>query len=112
MSVEISFTEWLNGEMEKKNWKPADLCREAKIDSGFLSKVLSGIRNPGKMFVNRVAVALNYPPDFVARMAGLLPPEKEKDPSDEELLFLFQKLTDQEKEIIRAQVRALVERNK
>jgi len=38
-------------------------------------------------------------------MAVLLPPEKEKDPTDEELLFLFQKLSDQEKEIIRAQIR-------
>ena len=111
-TIEIDFVDWLNGELIKKDWNPAMLAKKGGLDSGVLSRILNRERNPGTSSLTSIAEALGYPPEFVFRMAGILPPEKEKDPSDEELLYLFQKLTDQEKEIIRAQVRALVERNK
>jgi transcriptional regulator with XRE-family HTH domain len=110
--TDIYFPNWLINELDKKKWKPADLSRIGNIDSGFLSKVLNGERNPGPTFLDRVASALHYPPEFVFRMAGLLPPEREGNPEDKELLHLFDRLNQGEKKEILEWVRFKVEKRK
>lgn len=109
--TDITFSEWLYIALDKNNWKQADLSRVANIDSGFLSKVLSGERNPGNTFLTRAAEALGYPPEFVFRMAGILPPAREGDPTEEELLYLYDRLPEDRKHEIRDLIRYYVEKN-
>lgn len=95
--AEIAFHDWLEDEISKRNWKPADFCKTANIDSGFLSKVLSGERNPGLSFIERAASALDYPKEFVFRKAGILPPAARTTEQHEELTYLFDRFPDDEK---------------
>ena len=67
------FGQWLTAELEKQHKSQADLCREGNLDTGFVSKVLSGVRNPGMKFYRGVSKALGYSEEFLMRLTGDLP---------------------------------------
>ncbi len=68
-----SFQEWLNNEMGIRGLTQRSLAKSAGLSQGAISNVMSGIREPGSDFCTAIADALNYPPDYVFRKAGLLP---------------------------------------
>lgn len=68
------FADWLIGALNKKGWKQADLAKASKLTPTAISDVLSGKRNAGSKFCERVALAFNLPPETVYRAAGILPP--------------------------------------
>lgn len=108
----INFSDWLLLELNDREWTQADLARKAKIKTATLSRIMTGARNAGKQTAESIATALDYPPEFVFRMAGILPPDREKNPTDEELLHLYNQLDPDEQEEIRKWVRFKVEENK
>ena len=65
------FGSWLQKELDKRDWKQANLVH-AGVNSGYLSRVLSGLRNPGPSLCRQVARALNLPESEVFERAGLL----------------------------------------
>lgn len=69
--------EWANAELVKRDWSAADLARKSGISPTHISKVFSEQRKPGNDFLTGLARAFNYPPEFVYRMAGVLPPATE-----------------------------------
>lgn len=71
--TENGFVQWLDEELARRNWRPADLARAAGISTGSLSQIYSGTRNAGPDIANAIARGLNLPPDTVFRHAGLLP---------------------------------------
>lgn len=56
---------------------PASLARQAGITEGTISHIFAKRRKPGIEFCVAIAPAIKQKPETVARMAGLLPPEKE-----------------------------------
>jgi transcriptional regulator with XRE-family HTH domain len=75
----MTFTEWLEQELESRRWRQADLAQEMGSSEGMVSMVLRGERKPGPDFCNGIARAFGVPPETVFRMAGLLPALPEED---------------------------------
>lgn len=103
--AEAAFLDWLSKEIDKGFRNPTDFAVKAGIDTGFMSKVFSGERNPGITFYERTAKALGYKLDYILQMAGVLPLEPDQDPTEEELLALYNQLTDKEKKEVRDWIR-------
>lgn len=94
------FAEWLEGEIQKRGWRAADLAREARIGRPTLSHILSGIRNAGPDVALAIARALDLPPEQVFRKAGILPelPGPENDPTFRQLLDIARNMTPDERQ--------------
>lgn len=67
------FAEWLEKRLERKGWTLRELAQRAGLTHAAISNVLNGQRNPGLKFCLGIADALDEPPEFVMRRAGLLP---------------------------------------
>ena len=67
------FADWIEQELKQRGWKPADLTAAARLGAGTLSNILSEDRKPGPSVCLAIAQALDYPPEEVFRLAGLLP---------------------------------------
>lgn len=106
------FSDWLSDEMNKKGWSQSELARQASVTRGGISNLINNVRNPGPEILEGVAKALDYPVEFVFRKAGILPPAREEDPTDEELLHLYDQLSEEEQTEIRDWIRFKVEQNK
>ncbi len=85
-----TFGEWLINEMKIRGMSQAALARSSKLTTGAISHLISGNRQPGPDACNAIADAFNYPPDYVFRVAGLLPELEDDDPPGlEELEHLY-----------------------
>lgn len=92
----LSFPDWLNGELQAREWKQADLVRKARIDSGLLSRILSGERRPSVAVCIGIAEALSLPPQEVAARAGRVPPSPEPTILTDRLLAIAAQLSEDE----------------
>lgn len=94
------FSKWILDELNRRGWPPAELARKARIDTGNLSRILSGTRKVGPDVCNSIAEALGLPPELVFRKAGLLPefPNERRDTGL--MLEMFNRLPDDEKSLI------------
>jgi transcriptional regulator with XRE-family HTH domain len=68
------FVAWLEREMGDRRWTSADLARAAGVYTATVTRIRNGDRQPGADFCRGVARAFELPPDWVFRLAGLLPP--------------------------------------
>jgi transcriptional regulator with XRE-family HTH domain len=110
--VNTTFNTWLIGELKKRDWSQSDLARESNTARATISNLLNEARNPGVDLLKAIAIALHYPPEFVFRMAGLLPPERKGNPTDDELLHLFDQLNEGDQKEILEWVRFKAEKRK
>lgn len=101
-----SFITWLEAELIKRDWRLADLARKANLDTGSISRILSGTRKPGPEVCVAIARALNYPPEVLFRLAGLLPPDPGVDPEEKEVLHLFRQLQAEQRKLALEALRA------
>jgi transcriptional regulator with XRE-family HTH domain len=65
------FSKWLNTELQKRDWKQADLIRLTGLDSSTISNIFNEKRNVGPEACTAIAHALRLPPEQVFRAAGL-----------------------------------------
>ena len=65
-----TFGDWLGAEMRKQHMTQKELAIKSGITSAQISRVLSGMRNPGKAFLISVASALNLPTETILQKAG------------------------------------------
>ena len=75
----VNFFDWLDEELDQRNWVRADLAKRAKISESGLSMAYSGKRGIGPNMLTAIAGALNLPEEDVFRAAGLLPPSRNPD---------------------------------
>jgi len=47
MTKRIEFVNWLHKQLQARRWKQTDLARAAGIDSGTMSRIMSGERGVG-----------------------------------------------------------------
>jgi len=105
----IGFSEWLQKELDRRDWRPADLVRHGGIASSQLSRILNRERGVGPEVCVAIARALGIPPETVFREAGLLPPDADSDtPAKRELLHLFEQLPEDGKGMLLTIARAVV----
>jgi len=104
-----NFTEWLENELNKRNWDRAELARRARLATSTVTRIMNGERSPGPDFCRSVARALNLPPETVFRKAGLLPQKPDTDPEIEEALHLLSQLPGPVRKLVLLQIRALAE---
>lgn len=89
-----NFKEWLESELETRDWSMADLARYAGVARGSVANVLRGDRNPGKDFCDGVAKAFKIAPEIVYRRAGILPPEPKQNEKRQELIHLYEMMSE------------------
>jgi transcriptional regulator with XRE-family HTH domain len=66
-------SEFLQAELARRAWRPADLARAAGVPDATVSHVLKGSRRAGPEVCRALARALDEPPERIFRLAGLLP---------------------------------------
>ena len=95
--MENEFVKWLLDEMETKGISQAELARRSNITQGTISRIVSGERNIGFDVCVAISKALKIAPENVLRAAGLLPPVAANVSETENLLFLFDQMTNSKK---------------
>ena len=105
----MTFEEWAYKELATRGWDQAELSRRGDITSSHVSRILSGLRKPGPEACSAIARAFNIPEDIVFRKAGLMSPAPENTDALAEAHHLFAKLSDDDQEMLLAQMHAIVE---
>lgn len=107
-----NFSDWLNEELNKRGWIQADLYRRSGLSRTSISDVIAGNLAPGYKFCAAIARALDLPPEFVMRKAGLLPPEPTQNEKTERLLYLFDQLSERDRDNLLMIASALLDQEK
>lgn len=98
------FNDWLLTELNNREWSQADLARASGLTTAAISKYING-RIPDKTALQKIAKALNYPPTFIFRKAGILPPQPEIDEMIEQILHEAAHLTTEDQQELLAFIR-------
>ena len=98
--MEKSLPEWLIERLEEREMTAADLSRKSGISAQQISRLLSGQRGVSEVSLRAISEALNIPPEVAFRVAGFLPPLPERTQAHEQLLFLFDRLNDKDRQTI------------
>jgi transcriptional regulator with XRE-family HTH domain len=93
----IDFGIWLEGELEKRNMKPADLARSAGLDQGVISNLINNKRNAGVDSCKAIARSFKIPVTEVLRAAGIIDPEPDNDPIIDNITNLLMDLDTEDK---------------
>lgn len=72
--MDSDFLSWVNGEVDRRGWRNAELARRMGVSDATVSRTLSGEHAPSFEFCVGLARALGELPETVLRRAGLLPP--------------------------------------
>jgi transcriptional regulator with XRE-family HTH domain len=84
------FVEWLEEELNKRDWRPIDLASSSGLYPATVSKVLNRQRNPGNDFLRAIAKPLGYPEEIIFRKAGVLTEKPSGQITEERLNYLIQ----------------------
>lgn len=92
--------DYLKSEMEKRGWKQSDLSKYSGLDSGLINNYVSGRRNIGISSAVAIAKAFKVAPEIVLRKVGLLPDVPDTTEAEEQLLYMFRQLSENDQEAI------------
>lgn len=96
----LSFSEWLQNELDKREWKQADLVHASQLSRSIISKILLGESQPQPETLQSIARGLRLPADLVFRKAGLLPPAVDVDEVAEAIAHKIMLLPPEERQEI------------
>lgn len=77
-----TFPQWLQRQLDRREWRQVDLARRADVSGTSVSHYLNGNRIPDPMTCDRIADALAVDRDLVLALAGHRPPDQPLDPDD------------------------------
>lgn len=98
--METSLPEWLTEQMKERSITAAELSRKSGISAQQISRLLAGQRGVSEVSLRAISEALNIPPEVAFRVAGFLPPLPERTQAHEQLLFLFDRLNDKDRQTV------------
>jgi transcriptional regulator with XRE-family HTH domain len=108
------FNQWLQAKLVERGWKATDLARKASLGNSTITRILDGTRNPGKDVCIAIAEVFEEEPDYVFRLAGILPDSASKveglSGGEVELLEMYRSLPISRKEALLSILRGLVDR--
>ena len=88
----ISFSEWLQKEMNKRGWSQSDLARAADLNRAVINKLLNGKSHPQPATLEAISRALKIPVESTYRAAGLLPANSDTDETLEEAIYVLKNI--------------------
>jgi len=96
------FGKWLEKELETRGWPISELARRAEVSHPAISRLISGIRNPGPDLCRAIAQGLEIPEEKIFRMAGLLSdlPSTDADFTFTDVYDMMKRLTPEERQEI------------
>lgn len=102
MDDEIYFPQWLRAKMNEREWGNSDLARAAKIDRQLVSNYLTDKRrNPDVRILEKIAKALEIPPEEIYQAAGIPLSKQSVDPVTAATIYLMRDLdTSKKNEIL------------
>lgn len=100
MLTKESFGEWLQKELDKRNWNQAELARRSGLTTAGISLMSNGQRGIGPDACNAIARAFGMPPETVFAAAGLLPPKSPESEKKSLLEHMFDMLPEDEQDDI------------
>ncbi len=110
------FRAWLLDELDKREWRQADLARAMRPDNprgitSMISKWLRGEAQPDPRLCRDLAAALGADVDLVLELAGHRPPEprNERERQIENIRAALRLLTPEQLSYVQATVRALTD---
>lgn len=106
----VKFSDWLQLELERRDWTQADLSRESGVNSGTINNIVTGKRNVGIDTCNKIAKALKLPSEEVLSVAGLLPQKTLRSLLTERAVELFSRFTEGEQQQILEELDIRLER--
>lgn len=90
---------WVNQQLTRKGWRPADAARAFGVDDSMVSKWRRGLAEPDPKSLRRIAESLDLPILTVLIAAGYLTPEEagqvppvEVDPSEVPTMDLIEEI--------------------
>ena len=86
------FSEWLQGEMDKRGWSQSDLARSAVLNRAVINKLLNGKSHPQPTTLEAISRALKMPIEIIYRAAGLLPAAPDMDETIEEAIHVLRNI--------------------
>lgn len=98
----LTFSQWVLGQLEEREWSRADLARRAGLSRTAISDVITGKANPGFTLCVSIGKALEIPAESIFRVAGLLPEKPDIDEERELILHQVAKLTKDDQEEVLA----------
>lgn len=98
--METSLPEWLLEKMNEKGMNAAELSRKSGISAQQISRLLSGQRGVSEVSLRAISEALNIPPEVAFRVAGFLPPLPERTQQIEQLVYLFERLNEKDRQTV------------
>lgn len=108
--MDIDFAEWLNKQLQVRNWSQSELANKAGIHRQVISSYIGGQRQkPDAEILLTIARALKLPPEEVLRAAKLLPQVSETTEKHTNLVHLFDLLPPEEQERVLRYVRLQVD---
>lgn len=107
------WVEWIIGERQKREWSQADLARKVGVTRQTINDYESRRRtNPDERILVKISQAFGYHPEYLPRMAGLLPPEPEHDPWIEKTSHKLQQLSPGLRGVAERMIDSLIEEDK
>ena len=86
------FLTWVFEEMNRRDWRNADLARRSGLSDATVSRVFSGERLPSWDFCAGVAQAFGMRAEEIFRQAGLLPSLPPEVVNEQQLVYLYRHL--------------------
>lgn len=107
----LYFSEWLQKEMLKRGLNQSELAKLAGLNRNIINKVINQVSWPTPETIKAIAKGLKLPEAVVFQAAGLLPPAVEGGEDEENLKYLFSRLTPEDRREILELMRFKVERS-
>ena len=91
---------WLAEQLTVRGWSHSELARRAGVSQAAVSGTISGDRKAGCDFLIKVALALEISPEYLLRLADILPPSSPSpdDATTQELIELARSLSPENRE--------------
>lgn len=94
------FNEWLQDELRVRGLKPADLAKASGLVPSTISRILSGQTKPSDETYIKIARALGEPSEKMLRLVGRLPPVDRSNTIEQDLLYSFRSLSEDQKQFL------------
>lgn len=83
---------YIERELSMRGWSVRELARRSELSAGGISDVMNDRANPGVEFCKGISRALGVAPEYVFRLAGILPRRDKDAELTDEILHYFDQL--------------------
>jgi len=92
LSMEMNFSNWLQGEIDRRGWSWNKLAERAGLSSGTIYNIQYGTRGVGKKSLQGIAKALQLPEETVYSKAAFIVTNKADSELAKEAILIFNHL--------------------